>query len=115
VLNEDKDAVDGPVGEPLDVVAGRGGLEGAEGKVGGEGDADEVGEEAGGDVEEDEDGKDGGAAEDGVGLGHLGLALQVDQGRVLGELFRIRLPTGRLATGADLLVDLSEVVWAIGS
>lgn len=55
--------------------------------VAGEGKADDVDEELAGDVEEDKEEVDGANAEDGVDLGHIGLLLEVDERRVLGQLY----------------------------
>lgn len=85
-LEEGEGAKDTPVGEPLNVVLGRGGLESSEGEVGGEHNTDKVGKEASSNVEEDENKEEGGGTESSVGLGDLGLALKAGEGRVLGEL-----------------------------
>jgi hypothetical protein len=73
----------GDLREPLNIIAGCGGFECPEREVGGQCNADDVGEEASSDVEKDQNRHDRGGAKDGVGLGHLSLALQVDQSRVL--------------------------------
>lgn len=52
-LEEREQAEDDPVGEPLDVILGRGALESLEREVGGDEEANQVGEESSGTVEDD--------------------------------------------------------------
>jgi hypothetical protein len=73
----------GDLREPLDIIASCRSFERPEGEVGRQCNADNVGEEASSDIEEDQNRHDSGGAKDGVGLGHLSLALQVDQSGVL--------------------------------
>lgn len=77
-----------PVGQPLLVIVGARGLDGAHRQVGGKGPANEVGH--GGrkaeQVEKDEGHESDCETEDTVGLGNLGPCLEVVQEAVLGEL-----------------------------
>ena len=73
----------------MDVVVGRGRLDGFEGEIGGEGPADEVGDDCGERVDEVEESEEGDDAEDRVGLGYLCALLNVAEDRVLCELRRV--------------------------
>lgn len=70
----------------LSVINLGGGEESVQRVVAGEREANNIDEELASDVEEDEEEVDGTDAEDGVDLGHIGLLLEVDEGRVLGQL-----------------------------
>jgi hypothetical protein len=96
-LKEVEKAKDDPVGEPLDVILGRGRLDGFEGEIRGEGPADEIGDERGEGVDKVEKDEERGGANNGVRFGDLGALLE----RVEDRIFRQLESCASSATGED--------------
>ena len=74
--------------EPLGIIMLAGGKERIERVVSGEDESSEVGKELAAEVEDDQEEVESNEANDGIGLGHAGGLLDVDEGRVLGQLLR---------------------------
>jgi len=102
VFDEVQGTKDDPVGEPLDVIIGCGGLDCEEREVGGQSEADQVGDDAGEGVDEVEEGKENNAADEDVSLGDLSALLQVEEDGIVSELFvELALEMERLLLGLD--------------
>jgi len=85
-LNEVEETEHDPVGEPLNVVLRRRGLDRLEGEISGEEPANEVGHGLGERVEGKKESGEGNDTNDSVGFRDLCLLLEAVQNRVLGEL-----------------------------
>jgi hypothetical protein len=85
-FNEVERSEDGPIGQPLNVILDTRRFDGLEGEIGRKAPANQVGDGEGRSVDEDkEDCKDCDTENRG-GLWNLGLLLELDESRVLGEL-----------------------------
>lgn len=85
-LKEVEETEDDPVGEPLDIVVGGGGLDGLEGEISWESPADEIGDGLRGSVEGMENDDEDDEANGGVDLGDLSSLLKVVESGELCEL-----------------------------
>jgi hypothetical protein len=86
-LEEVEEAKDDPVGQPLNVVMRRRGLEGFEGEVGRETPADKVGDGCSERVDEEEQGDEKESTEDSIVLGDLRALLQGVENRIFSKLW----------------------------
>jgi hypothetical protein len=85
-LNNSEEGVNNPVRQPLSIICLARGEHGIERVVARNQETGKVDEELASDVEEDQEGVDSDQAEDDIDLRNGGLALQVVEDRVLGEL-----------------------------
>lgn len=76
----------GAYGQPLSVVRRAGGEESVQGVVARDGETGNVGQELAAEVEDDEEEVESDHADNSVGLGHRGAALEVDERGILAEL-----------------------------